>query len=215
MSTRIAPGASLIAGLGGLCCILLAAGALVLTRIAFKMIGVPTILTEADAAHIAAMGQVWGLYLAAEIVKHVLALAFVATAWATWFALPGASRLRTLALALATIGGAAMAVGFRFGINATERLAEGLAPGDTLLANTLVTTGIATAGIAIALTAVAGARERALPEWMQGLGYAIAALGLGTLVYPLAAGGFAVAMLVWWLAMLPPLFANDTRAIAR
>lgn len=215
MATRISPGASLIAGLGGLCCILLAAGALVLTRVAWKMIGVPHILAEADAAQLAAMGGVWGLYLAAEIVKHVLAIGFVATAWASYFALPGPSPLRRLALALATIGGGMMALGFRLGIKAVERLAEGALPGDGVTANLLVTLGMAMAGIAVALAGVAGRREGTLPAWMQGLGYGVAVLGLMALAYPLAAGGFAVAMGLWWAGMLPALFANDTRALVR
>lgn len=210
MPSRTQPAASALAGIlciGGL---LLAPAALILTRIAWKMTGAPDIFfAVSDPALFEAMRNVWGLFLAANIVKVVAACVFAATFWLVWLALPLRGRLAVPALVLGSAAGVLLTLGFRLGIRASAWLGGGLGPEGGEVAQQLVAGGMVCAGLGIALLGIEGRRFGLFPQWIPALGMILALLGFAHGLLPLAVIGLPLVMMIWWASLLRPLLGSE------
>lgn len=211
MPSRTHPAASALAGILAIGGLMLVPAALILTRIAWKMTGAPDIFVAPDPALFEGMRGVWGLFLAANIVKVVAACTFAATFWLVWLALPLRGRLAFPALALASAAGVLLVLGFRLGIRASAFLGDGILPEWGDVAQQLVAAGMVCAGLAIALLGIEGRRTGLFPHWLPGLGIALALLGFAHGFLPLAVLGLPLVLIIWWASLLRPLLGSAPR----
>lgn len=210
MPPRTLPSASALAGTGSLICLLLGVAVLSLGLSAYDQTGSFDIFDATDPARFGAMREVWGLFLAAQIVRTVLAAALLATVWAVHLALPAGGR-SVAALVAGSVGGVLSIVAARQGIVAAGELGGGIGPSNGALVAALAAAGLVCIAAWIALTALAAWRGAGLPRPMRDAGLAVAALALAAAAWPPAWLAFALGGVVWWIGLARLLLGGRPR----
>jgi hypothetical protein len=193
-----------------LICLILTVALIVLGRVAYELTGVAGAV-HADPAHLKAMHDVWGLFLAAEIVRINTGGALLLAVWTLARPIGPKTPGQRLALAAGTLAGILMIVAGRQGIVTAAHLsAMEIVPYTNIYA-ALGRAAVVCAGLWAALLALEARSAASLPRWVQetGLALCLAAL-IGALFPPLLLVA-AIVSLVWWGGLFATLYRPEDR----
>lgn len=195
-----------------LLCFVFTLALITLGRIGFKLGGV-SIAAGADPAHLARMTQIWGVYLAAEIVRVNFACLLLLAVWTIAKPIGPDTTGRRLAIGAGAVAAVMIAVAGRQGIITAAHIGEGEIIAHTGFYASLLRWGVAVAGLWASLVALEARRAQSLPRWVQAIGHLLCLTALANLFFPslLLVTGYVA--LVWWGALFATLYKPEDRAL--
>ena len=177
-------------------CLLVSSGLLTVGLTAMGLIHAGS-AADGGAAQLPAMRAMHGLLLAGEILKTVLAVAFLVAIWTIQTARPIGSVRGGIGFLFGTAAGLLLMVAGRQGIVAAAQWGASIVPTDGAFVAMAGLGATTLAGLWAALTAY----DLRLPGWMRMTGLALAALGFAAVKWPLLGFAFGGLLLVWWLGL--------------
>ena len=191
-------------------CLFFTCAVIVLGRIEAQMLGTITPL-DPDPALLHRLQEVWGLFLASEIVKVVTGGLFVLAMWTLARPIGPPTTRNRLARWIGTIGALLFIVASRQGIVAAAHLSdmEVIPYGRWFVA--VGSVGIALIGIWAALLAAEARRAQSLPRWVRDTGMALCVAALVGALFPTLLLGTALISLVWWAGLFATLYKPEDR----
>lgn len=197
-----------------LLCLLLTVAAMVLGDVAHDLAGTASPFAAIAAGTIDAAQPWWGLLLASEIVRCVLAGAVLLAMFTLAGPVGRRSPARDLALLAGVAGVVCIGIAAHFSIEAAAMIGMAQASPYAALVHTLTLLGHAGVAIWAALTVREARAAGSLPGWVQLAGLAFAALLLASGLTRVLLGPVAIVALVWWGGIFLTLYRPQDR-IAR
>ena len=193
-----------------LLCLIFTLALAILGRVAFELTGAVGAV-DADASHLQAMRDYWGLLLAADIVRVNAGAVLLLAVWTLARPIGPRTAGSRAALAVGTLAGLLMIVAGRQGIITAAHLSAMEIVPYTAIYAMLGRAAIACAGLWAALLAIEARRAQSLPHWAQDTGLAFCVSALVSFVFPPLLPLTAAISLVWWGAVLATLYKPEDR----
>lgn len=192
-------------------CFLLTVALMLLGDVAHDLAGAASPFAAVDAGRIETAQSWWGLLLAAEIVRCVLAGAMLLAMLTLAGPIGPRSPARDLALLAGAAGVVCIGIAAHFSIEAAAMLGMAQASPHALLVQTLTLLGHAGIALWAALTVREARVAGSLTGWVQLAGLAFALLLLGASLFRPLYGPLAIAALVWWGGIFLTLYRPQDR----